>query len=203
MADKPFAEAAARNTAPILEVLKQEYRECRNVLEIGSGTGQHAVAFGRALPHVDWLTSDLDENHAAIEAWINASGLVNVRKPISLDVRRYPAVPAEADAVFSSNTAHIMSTRAVADMFALAGRVLRPDGVFCLYGPFRVGGKFNTPSNAQFDISLRSRDPEMGIRDLEMLDEMAAGHALRRSALYAMPSNNFLAAWTRVPEAAS
>ena len=200
MADKPFAEAAARNTAPILEVLEHEYRDCRSVLEIGSGTGQHAIAFGRAMPHVDWLTSDLDDNHAAIQAWISASGLTNVRQPMSLDVRHAAAAPDVVDAVFSCNTAHIMCINAVTDMFALVGRVLRPDGVFCLYGPLRVGGRFNTRSNEHFDISLRSRDPEMGIRDLETLDQMAAGNALRRSALYALPSNNFLAAWTRVPE---
>lgn len=200
MADGPFADAAARNAAPILEVLRRQFRECRNVLEIGSGTGQHAVAFARELQHLDWQTSDLDENHGLIEARIAASGLDNLRAPISLDVRYADAPPGSFEGVFSCNTAHIMSAQAVTDMFALVGQALRPDGIFCLYGPFRIGGDFNTASNERFDVSLRSRDPQMGIRDLEALDDLACRNALSRSDLYAMPSNNFLAVWQKSPE---
>ncbi len=195
MPEKPFAEAAARNAAPILEVLRREFQDCRAVLEIGSGTGQHAVIFAGALPHLDWQTSDLQEHHAAIESWITASGLDNVHGPRLLDVRRADVEAHAVDGVFSCNTAHIMSAEAVKDMFALVGRTLRPGGVFCLYGPFRIGGRFNTDSNQQFDLSLRSRYPQMGIRDLEMLDATGDRHGLFRSALYAMPSNNFLAVW--------
>lgn len=202
MAEKRVADAAARNAAPILEVLRLEFRDCRSILEIGSGTGQHAVEFARELRHLDWQTSDLDENHDAIEAWIAVSGLDNVRAPLSLDVRYVDEVPDDFDGVFSCNTAHIMSAGAVADMFALLGRALRPGGVFCLYGPLRIGGKFNTASNERFDVSLRSRDPQMGVRDLETLDELAAGQRLGRVGLYAMPSNNFLAAWRESAESA-
>jgi hypothetical protein len=99
--------------------------------------------------------------------------------------------------VYSANTAHIMGIDAVRRMFSVVGDALRADGVFCLYGPFRTDGRFNTQSNEQFDASLRRRDPEMGIRDLETLDEFAASRGLRRQRLYAMPSNNHIAVWTR------
>ena len=180
--------------------MRQEFRECRSVLEIGSGTGQHAVAFARELPHLAWQTSDLDENHVAIEARIAASGLDNVRVPMSLDVRYADDPPRSFEGVFSCNTAHIMSAGAVEAMFALVGKALQPGGTFCLYGPFRIGGLFNTASNERFDASLRSRDPEMGIRDLETLDDLAGRNGICRSGLYAMPSNNFLAAWQKSPE---
>jgi cyclopropane fatty-acyl-phospholipid synthase-like methyltransferase len=197
MADKPFAEYAARNAAPVLEVLRREFRDCAEVLEIGSGTGQHAVTFAAELPHLQWQTSDLDENLPGIHAWIESAQLANLRAPLALDVRTARLDAAAVDAVFSANTAHIMGIDAVEAMFSLVGEVLRGGGVFCLYGPFRTGGAFNTDSNAQFDLSLRSRDPQMGIRDLETLDEFGARAGLTRERLYAVPSNNYIATWER------
>lgn len=195
MVERPFADATARNAEPILEVLRQEFRNCTDVLEIGSGTGQHAVRFATELRHLQWQTSDLDENHAGIRAWIVETGLPNVRAPLSLDVMTADPEAASYDAVYSSNTAHIMSFDAVIRMFAIVGKVLRPDGVFCLYGPIRKGGEFNTESNAAFDVNLRSRDATMGIRDLEALDGLAAEHGLQRTSLYAVPANNLVAVW--------
>ena len=194
----PFAGPAARNTAPILEVLGREFRGVSDVLEVGSGTGQHAVAAAAAMPQLRWQTSDLAERHAGINARLAISPLDNVLPPLELDVQRarFPA-PASFDAVFSANTAHIMSIDAVRSMFSLAGDILRAEGVFCLYGPFRVGGAFNTASNEAFDRSLREKSAEMGIRDLETLDEFGASYGLHRQRLYAMPSNNHLAVWTR------
>lgn len=197
MSNKPYAEYAQRNAQPILEVLRYEFRNCEDVLEIGSGTGQHAIRFAAELEHLQWQTSDLDENHEGIRAWIADSALSNIRAPLLLDVRTDDVPAAAHDAVFSSNTAHIMSFDAVTRMFALVGRTLRDQGVFCLYGPFRRAGKFNTESNAQFDSTLRSRDPEMGIRDLEALDELGLKHGLQRIGLYAVPSNNLVAIWQR------
>ncbi len=167
------------------------------MLEIGSGTGQHAVHFASRLGHLHWQTSDLDENHAGIIAWLAEAGLANVLAPISLDVSR-ASISARYDAVYSANTAHIMSFDAVIKMLALVGRVLRMGGVFCLYGPFRHFGQFNTSSNARFDASLRSRHAAMGIRDLEDLDRACAEHGLRRSSLYAVPSNNLVVVWQKV-----
>ena len=105
--------------------------------------------------------------------------------------------PASFDGVFSANTAHIMSIGAVQGMFSLVGDILRGEGTLCLYGPFRVGGNFNTASNEAFDRSLREKSVAMGIRDLETLDEFGAGCGLHRQRLYAMPANNYLAVWTR------
>ncbi len=197
MTEQPYAESTARNAEPILEVLRQEFRNCTDVLEIGSGTGQHAVRFASELGHLRWQTSDLDENHAGIRAWIAESGLPNVCAPLSLDVMTAELQAAYYDAVYSSNTAHIMSFDAVIRMFAIVGKALRPNGVFCLYGPFRKGGEFNTESNAAFDVHLRSRVAAMGIRDLEALDGLAAEHDLQRTGLYAVPSNNLVAVWQK------
>lgn len=199
MAERPYAEYAARNAAPILEVLRREFRAAGDVLEIGSGTGQHAVTFATELPHLIWQSSDLEENHAGIRAWIGESGIDNVMPPLSLDVRDASIAPASFDAAFSANTAHIMGMDAVRRMFSIVGDALRSDGVFCLYGPFRVGGAFNAPSNEAFDADLRQRDAMMGIRDIETLDEFGAECGLHRKRLHAMPSNNYVAVWKRRP----
>jgi predicted O-methyltransferase YrrM len=193
---KPWSAAAEQNAAPILEILRNEFRGCSDVLEIGSGTGQHAVRFAAELGHLRWHTSDVDENHAGILAWLADAGLTNVLAPISLDVM-HANIDATYDAVFSANTAHIMSLEAVLKMLALVGAVLRVGGVFCLYGPFRRCGAFNAPSNARFDASLRSRHAAMGIRDLEELDEALVEHGLRRSSLYAVPANNLVVVWKK------
>ena len=197
MTDRPYAEYAARNAAPILEVLTREFRDSTRVLEIGSGTGQHAVAFAAALGHLLWQTSDLDENHAGINAWIDAERLENVSAPLSMDVRTADVASDRYDGVYSSNTAHIMGVDAVERMFSLVGTALREHGIFCLYGPFRREGEFNTQSNADFDANLRERDPVMGIRDIEKLDEFAAANGLQRQRLYAVPSNNCIAVWEK------
>lgn len=203
MVKPAYASASVRNSEPILGVLADEVGERDRLLEIGSGTGFHAVAFGRALPGLTWQTSDLPENHDYIVAAIRESGLSNVLPPIELDVLD----PGEAgiedaafDAVYSSNTAHIMGIDAVHGMVDVAGDALRPGGRFLLYGPFRRGGQFNTPSNAVFDESLRARDSAMGIRDLETIDELAAGQAMRRLRIYAMPANNLLVVWEKEGE---
>jgi SAM-dependent methyltransferase len=197
MVEKPFSEYAERNAAPILEILQREFRERSHVLEIGSGTGQHAATFARRLSHLHWQTSDLDENHSGIRAWASYARLENLGAPLSLDVRRASVTEDAYDAAFSSNTAHIMSIDAVEKMFILLGRALRDGGVFCLYGPFQRNGEFNTQSNADFDASLRQRDPVMGIRDIERLDEFAASAGMYRQRLYAVPSNNNVAVWQR------
>lgn len=197
MADRRFSEYAARNAAPILEILEHEFRDASHVLEIGSGTGQHAIVFAAAMDHLHWQTSDLDENHAGILDWLNFAKLDNVSPPLSMDVRVASVDAGCCDAVFSSNTAHIMGIDAVERMFVLVGRALRARGVFCLYGPFRQGGAFNTPSNAAFDGSLRQRDAVMGIRDIEKLDAFASAAGLRHTRFYALPSNNNVAVWIK------
>lgn len=197
MIDRPFSAYADRNGGPILDVLRDELSNCTSILEIGSGTGQHAVRFAGEMPHLCWQTSDLDENHEGIGAWVRESKLTNLLPPLSLDVLTADVPAASVDGVYSANTAHIMSFDAVAKMFALVSTALTAGGVFCLYGPFRQDGEFNTASNAAFDENLRSRNPDMGIRAIESLDELGTKHGLSRVRLYAMPANNHFAVWRK------
>lgn len=193
----PNSPASERNKRPILEVLRKEFGSVQHVLEIGSGTGQHAVFFGAELPHLTWQTSDLPENHATILQALQRDRLRNVKPPLELDVARAEALAMEADAVFSANTAHIMSIHAVERMFELVGRVLPDGGVFCLYGPFNFSGQFSSDSNARFDESLRQRNSSMGIRDLDDLDGFARRSGMSRIRLYAMPAMNYIAVWQK------
>jgi len=191
-----FAPACERNKGPILQVLRQEFARAASVLEIGSGTGQHAVFFARALDHLVWQTSDRAENHASIHAWIEAEGPPNVLAPLDLDVTgTWP--PVQFDAVFSANTAHIMSWPEVCAMMAGVGRVLRPDGTFVLYGPFACDGVHTSGSNAEFDRMLRERDPSSGIRDVRDLDREAQTAGLTWKANHPMPANNRILVWRR------
>ena len=194
---KPYAEACERNQSPILEVLEVEFAAAGKVLEIGSGTGQHAVYFGAKLPHLVWHTSDLPAHHRGIEAWLSEADLDNVRPPLGLDVNQEVWGIEMVDALFSANTMHIFSWQSITAMFAGAGRVLTSGGRLALYGPFNFEGQYTSESNAQFDRFLRSRDPLGGIRDFESLDELAGQQGLRSRANYSMPSNNQILVWER------
>ena len=197
MSEKPNAPATERNREAILQVLQTEFRDAKSVLEIGSGTGQHAVFLARALPHVTWQSSDRQTNHPGINAWIADAGLDNVLCPLALDVQDTEALSTAYDAVFSANTAHIMSFQAVECMFRIVGTCLAEEGVFCLYGPFNQNGAFSSASNENFDASLKVQDAAMGIRDLADLDALAEANGMRRVRLYAMPANNNLAVWEK------
>jgi SAM-dependent methyltransferase len=192
-----FAAACERNKFPILGVLVEEFRHVAEVLEIGSGTGQHAVYFGRRLPHLRWQTSDLPASHASIRAWIHAEGVDNVLAPLVLDVNAFPWPVAAVDAVFTANTAHIMHWDSVVNLFRGVGEVLRERGVFCLYGPLNYDGRFTSDSNALFDQSLKRRDPASGIRDFAALDALARDCGLILGTDHAMPANNRLVVWRR------
>ena len=166
--------------------------------KIGSGTGEHAVYFARELPWLNWQTSDREQNHEGINAWISDASLTNVARPVSLDVEKVAGVPGTYDAVFSANTAHIMSFDAVQCMFRLVGDCLSSNGCFCLYGPFKLDGEFTSESNAAFDSSLKTQDPAMGIRDLESLHGLAADRGMKHERSYAMPANNMLIVWRKL-----
>jgi cyclopropane fatty-acyl-phospholipid synthase-like methyltransferase len=182
---KPFSEASERNRGPILEVLKRIFSNARVVLEIGSGTGQHAAYFAPELPHLVWQASDLAENLAGIREWISTP------TPLELDVdQKWPELA--VDAVFSANTCHIMSWPQVERMFAEVGRLLPARGVFALYGPFNYGGRHTSESNARFDAMLRARDPASGLRDVDDLLQLASLNRLRLVEDNAMPANNRL-----------
>ncbi len=199
---KPFSESCSRNQEPIWEVLAREFAGRRSVLEIGSGTGQHAVCFAARLPNIRWQTSDLPGNHAGIRAWIDESGLENVLPPVALDVSSDVWPIAMTDAVFSANTLHIMSWAQVEAMYRGIGRILSRDGVLCVYGPFNYGGTFTSESNARFDAWLKARDPESGIRDFEAVDALASGQGLTLTRDADMPSNNRALVWRRSAAAA-
>lgn len=193
---KPFSEACAENQGPILEILRRLFAGVERVLEVGSGTGQHAVCFGAALSHLRWQTSDLPEHHAGIRAWLAEAGLENVLPPLALDVRgEWPAGP--FDAVFSANTTHILSWPEVEAMFRGIGQVLAPGGCLALYGPFNLGGRYTSPSNARFDQWLRARDPRSGLRDLGDLIELGRAHGLEHREDITMPVNNRILVWRR------
>lgn len=196
---KRYSEACEQNRLPILDILRDEFAGTRQVLEIGSGTGQHAVYFSRHLPHLQWQTSDLAENHASIRAWLAEAGLANARPPLLLDVSRsddWPGMP--FDGVFSANTAHIMGWPAVECMFAGVGILLGRSGRFCLYGPFNYGNRHTSPSNRQFDRWLKRRDTCSGLRNFEDLEELAVSHGMKLRADHEMPVNNRLLVWEKV-----
>jgi hypothetical protein len=194
---KPYAESCEQNRAPILAVLQDVFAERKKVLEIASGTGQHAVYFGAALPHLTWQTSELPVNHAGILAWLDEAALPNVLPPLAIDVNdtQWPATP--VDAIFNANTVHIVAWPAVQRMFAGIGRVLVAGGILCIYGPFNYGGQFTSESNARFDAWLKSRDPNSGVRDFEVTNQLAEAHGLTLLKDIAMPSNNRSLVWQR------
>jgi cyclopropane fatty-acyl-phospholipid synthase-like methyltransferase len=195
-----FSPACERNREPIRAVIEPVLTQigARRVLEIGSGTGQHAVYFARAMPQLTWITSDRRENHPAIREWLAYASPDNVEGPLDLDVlAAFPALTAPVDAVFSANTAHIMSWEAVQAMFAGLPACLQPGGRLLLYGPFNREGRFTSESNAAFDASLRREDPAMGIRDLEAVEALAVSVGLQLRTVHGMPANNFLLDFAR------
>ncbi len=198
MIDKPFAESCEQNRDPILAVLREVFADCRLVLEIGSGTGQHAVYFGAELPHLRWQTADVPQHHTGIRAWLDEAALPNVLPPIPLDVGQPGWRSGRYDAVFSANTLHIMGWPEVEAFFAGVGEVLEAGGVLAVYGPFNYGGTFTSESNARFDTWLKARDPASGVRDFEAVDTLARAQGLALQQDIAMPANNRTLVWRRL-----
>lgn len=193
---KPYSESCDQNREPILSVIQPLFADVRDVLEIGSGTGQHAVFFGEKMPHLTWQTSDVALYHQGIQMWLDEAALPNVKAPLSLDVGdAWP--PSQFDAVYSANTVHIMGWDAVEACFAGVGRVLNTGGVFALYGPFNYNGQFTSDSNAQFDVWLKQRDPVSGVRDFEALDKLAQQAGMTLQHDYEMPANNRVLVWQK------
>ncbi|MBO6755419.1 MAG: DUF938 domain-containing protein [Roseibium sp.] len=200
---RPFNPAADRNKAVILERLVTVFAPMRRVLEIGSGTGQHAVHFAASLPHLQWQPSDLARTIADMDLWLSEANLPNVAEPLSLDVTNGPwplPEPNSAnafDGIYTANTLHIISKAHVAAFFVRVGEILKPGGRLVVYGPFKYDGTFTTPSNEAFDGQLKTRDPVSGIRDFEWVDEMARAEGLEIFQDHAMPANNQLLVWER------
>ena len=194
---KPYSESCDQNREPILGVIRGLLNDCTRVLEIGSGTGQHAVYFAEQMPHLVWQTSDCLEYHAGIKLWLQESNLANTRPPIELDVSRSAWPERRFDAVFSANTAHIMHWPDVVAMFSGVGSLLPSGGRFLLYGPFNYNNRFTSESNAGFDAWLKSRDPDSGIRNFEDLDRLAGLAGMRLQHDYEMPVNNRILYWEK------
>jgi cyclopropane fatty-acyl-phospholipid synthase-like methyltransferase len=196
MTAKPHSPASERNREPILAVLRAFFADRTAVLEIGSGTGQHAAHFARALPHLQWQASDLAENLPGVRAWLGEAMLPNTSEPIDLDVTgAWPA--ATFDAVYSANTLHIMGWPEVEAMFAALRAVTTDDAKLAIYGPFNIDGTFTSDSNAAFDASLKASAPHMGIRDIAAVDALAQASGFALVDSIALPANNRILLWQR------
>lgn len=209
---KPFAPACERNRDPILDVLRTHFADRHDVLEIGSGTGQHAVHFAAALPWLRWQCSDHADNLPGIRQWLDEAGLPNTPPPLQLQavvdplpaLAPPPPLPRDGagnaigfDAVFSANTLHIMGWPQVQAFFAGLPALMASDALLVVYGPFNHGGEFSSDSNRDFDAWLKARDPVSGIRDAEAVDALAAAVGLQLFDDVAMPANNRCRIWRR------
>ncbi|MEO5626038.1 MAG: DUF938 domain-containing protein [Dokdonella sp.] len=197
MHEKPYSAASERNREPILSVLREFFADRARVLEVGSGTGQHAAHFAAALPQLAWQSSDRAENLGGIRAWLDEADLPNTPAPLTLDVTNGPWPGGPFDAVFSANTLHIMAWHEVEAFFSALPLVVTGDAKLAIYGPFNVNGVFTSASNAAFDESLKSRAPHMGIRDVTAVDALARAAGFVLLADIAMPANNRLRTWQR------
>lgn len=192
----PFSQACENNKDPILAVLKDAFSDCSQVLEVGSGTGQHAVHFAHKLPKLCWQASDQSEYLGALQARIKAEGAPEQPMPVEFDV--FKQVPdGHYDALFTANTCHIMPMEGVQSLFQHLGGALRSVKKVCIYGPFNYNGRHTSESNAAFDKSLRARDPQMGIRSKEWIVELAQEQGLQLVNDHKMPANNRLLEFSR------
>ncbi|WP_100640229.1 DUF938 domain-containing protein [Marinobacter salexigens] len=194
---KPYSQACENNKQVILEKIATVFTAPGTLLEIGTGTGQHAVHFARNLPHLQWQPSDHPSNFQLCMPWLKEAGLPNISNPLPLDVSVSDWQLPPINGVFSANTAHIMSWPEVRAMFRGVGAILEAGEAFCLYGPFNYGGQFTSASNQQFNAHLQQRDPEMGIRDMADLKQLASNNGMALENDFAMPANNRLTVWRK------
>jgi cyclopropane fatty-acyl-phospholipid synthase-like methyltransferase len=193
---KQYSSSCVQNQGPILKIIKPLLLEKYTVLEVGSGTGQHAVFFAKQMPHLNWQASDQVQYLSSINAWVDEAKLNNTPPAINLDVTQaWPAF--EFDVIFSANTTHIMSWEMVVDFFQGVGESLGENGLFILYGPFNYHQQYTSQSNADFDMWLKNRDPNSAIRHFEALMELAKKAKLTLLKDYEMPANNRILCWKK------
>ncbi len=195
---KPFSQACENNKAFIEPILSRVFAKHQHILEVGSGTGQHAVHFASALPQVIWQSSDLEANHPGIQQWIDESGLSNLKSPLALDVFDRPWPIEHCDGIYTANTLHIMPWEAVVAFFGGVPKVLSSGGSLVIYGPFNYEGQFTSDSNQQFDLWLKARGAHQGIRDIEKVLALAESAGLNLEEDNSMPANNRLLVFTRI-----
>jgi len=194
---KPYSESCDQNRDAILAILKRLFENKTRILEIGSGTGQHAVYFSQHMPHLIWQCSDQKEYHDGINQWLDEANLKNTLKPIALNVSTDSWPDIDIDAIFSANAVHIMSWENVVDFFKNAGKLLPEKGLLVLYGPFNFNNQYTSESNAHFDHWLKQRDPKSGIRNFEDLDNLAKQAGLKFQENIPMPANNRILSWEK------
>jgi len=195
---KPCSLACDRNRDPIFAIIQPLFSSCGCVLEIGSGTGQHAVYFAEKMPHLVWHSSDRADNLADINLWLDDAGLQNTPPPLVLDVGQPDWPVINVDAVFSANTAHIIGLNDVKNLVNGVGQLLSKGGLFILYGPFNYNGQFTSDSNREFDLWLKNRDPFSGIRDFEHMNALATEAGMSLQGDYQMPANNRILCWRKL-----
>ncbi|GGI97939.1 methylase [Shewanella hanedai] len=190
----PFSQACENNKAPILSIINTIFSTSAHLLEIGTGTGQHAVHFAKNLPHLTWQTSDQNAYIEGIKQQLALTEQPNLRLPLVLDVTQPWPIPTDTniDGIFTANTLHIMSEEMVEAFFEGVGIHLQTQGQLCIYGPFNYAGKYTSESNALFDIRLAQQDPRSAIRDIEWVEQLAGGQGLKLVNDHAMPANNRL-----------
>ena len=206
MMNKPFSQACENNKRPILNVLTKVFSKTNHVLEIGSGTGQHAVFFGQHLPQLTWQTSDLAINHSGINLWLDETALPNVQRPIEIDLHKACPVPNNSqriDGLYTANTLHIISWPLVVKFFEGIAQNLTAGASVCIYGPFNYQGKYTSESNANFDIWLKDRDINSGIRNIEEILLLANSAGLSLIDDHVMPANNRLLVFVKTTSPAS
>lgn len=194
---KRSAPSVDSNKDIILAALRALLPRAGMVLEVGSGTGEHAVYFAHQLPHLVWQPTDLEENLPGIRAWVDEAALPNLRPPLLLDLLRDDWPVASAQALVCINTVHIVAWPGVESLFAGAGRILPPGGVMYVYGAYRYAMRPLEPSNEEFDRWLKARDPASGVRDFEAVNALAARHGLVLAGDEAVPVNNRSIWWVK------
>lgn len=195
---KPIAESCLRNQQPIAEVLSHVFKDVESVLELGSGTGQHGVYLAKCFPHLKWQPSDLKECLSGMILWWQDAGLDNLFEPIELDVTcdHWPIIQ-HYDAVFTANTIHFVASHVAEALLRGAAETLQQGGLLCIYGPFNESGRYTGEGNRQFDQWLKARDPAIGIKDIEWVEEVLAQQELVLISRHQMPANNFMLVFQR------
>lgn len=191
---KQFSGSCERNQQPILEHLSRLFKDRQRVLEVGSGSGQHAVFFAKHLPHINWHTSDTKANHTSINAWIEEFPSKNLHSPIEFLFGQQPWPAIAMDAIFTANTTHIMQKHHAKLMMETIAAKLQKGGLFCQYGPFNIDGEYTSEGNREFDLHLTNEGCG-GIRDINELTQWAT--ELKLIEKITMPANNFLLVWQR------